>query len=478
MRLPAKDHCRRPSRDCYRAKSARCWGRIRREEQPGPRFAQSRQGTRMNYFETDGNSTCVMTYSHDGFGLGHLRRNTTIASVLARQVPDSSVLMLIGCPSGSVFKLPTGVDFIKLPSVIKRNTGVWRPLGRRIGLEKSKALRVATIQEAVRVFHPQVLLVDHVPVGIWGELLPSLQMLKRRSDAPRIVLGLRDILDAPEVTRTLWEREGTYEAIRRYYDEIFIYGRKEIFDTGAHYGLDGEFAPKLRYVGYVCEQEPYKSQDEMRNELQVENKLLVVTGGGGADAFPMMLECMKAFKLLGANSELEAIFITGPLMESGQREHLRELARGLKARVLVHVDDHLNYMNAADLVVTMGGYNSLYQLVRLRKKGLVIPRPGPSAEQQTRARLFSQRGLVDAIFPGELSPTRLADKLMGDLERTDYPIYDPEMDTDGSRKASDRLAEHLTAARISSPACYILKQSDTWHGTADASLDRTLRSGE
>ena len=236
--------------------------------------------------------------------------------------------------------------------------------------------------------------------------------------------------------------------------------------------------PKLRYVGYVCEQEPYKSQDEMRNELQVENKLLVVTGGGGADAFPMMLECMKAFKLLGANSELEAIFITGPLMESGQREHLRELARGLKARVLVHVDDHLNYMNAADLVVTMGGYNSLYQLVRLRKKGLVIPRPGPSAEQQTRARLFSQRGLVDAIFPGELSPTRLADKLMGDLERTDYPIYDPEMDTDGSRKASDRLAEHLTAARISSPACYILKQSDTWHGTADASLDRTLRSGE
>jgi len=432
----------------------------------------------MNYFETDGNSTCVMTYSHDGFGLGHLRRNTTIASVLARQVPDSSVLMLIGCPSGAVFKLPTGVDFIKLPSVIKRNTGVWLPLRLRIGLEKTKALRVATIQEAVSVFHPQVLLVDHVPVGIWGELLPSLQMLKRRSDAPRIVLGLRDILDAPEVTRTLWEREGTYEAIRRYYDEIFIYGRKEIFDTGAHYGLDGEFAPKLRYVGYVCEQEPYKSQDEMRNELQVENKLLVVTGGGGADAFPMMLECMKAFKLLGANSELEAIFITGPLMESGQREHLRELARGLKARVLVHVDDHLNYMNAADLVVTMGGYNSLYQLVRLRKKGLVIPRPGPSAEQQTRARLFSQRGLVDAIFPGELSPTRLADKLMGDLERTDYPIYDPEMDTDGSRKASDRLAEHLTAARISSPACYILKQSDTWHGTADASLDRTLRSGE
>lgn len=408
----------------------------------------------MSYIETDGNANCVMTYSHDGFGLGHLRRNTTIASVLARQVPDSSVLMLIGCPSGAVFKLPTGVDFIKLPSVIKRNTGVWLPLRLRIGLEKTKALRVATIQEAVRIFHPQVLLVDHVPVGIWGELLPSLQMLKRRSDAPTIVLGLRDILDAPEVTRALWEREGTYEAIRRYYDEVFIYGRKEIFDTGAHYGLDGEFAHKLRYVGYVCDHEPCKSHIEMRNELQIGNKLLLVTGGGGADAFPMMLECMKALKLLGARPGLEAIFITGPLMEGGQREHLRELAKGLRVRVLIHVEDHLSYMNAADLVVTMAGYNSLYQLLRLRKKGLVIPRSGPSAEQQTRARIFAEQGLIDVIQPGELSPKKVAEKFMDGLEQKDISIYEPTIDTNGSRRAAERLAEHLTAARMSSTAWY------------------------
>lgn len=401
----------------------------------------------MDYLEGDDNST-VMTYSHDGFGLGHLRRNSTIASILARQVANSSVLMLIGCPSGAVFKLPTGVDCIKLPSVIKHNTGVWLPLRLRIGLEKTNALRVATIHEAVRVFQPQVFLVDHVPVGVWGELLPSLEMLKNRNDSPTIVLGLRDILDASEVTRTLWERDGTYEAIRRYYDEIFIYGHKEIFDTGAHYGLDGEFAPKLRYVGYVCEREPYKNQCEMRRELQVKNKLLLVTGGGGADAFPMMLECMKALKLLGVKSGPEAIFITGPLMEGGQREHLREMAKGLAVRILIHVEDPLSYMNAADLVITMAGYNSLYQLLRLRKKGLVIPRSGPSAEQRTRARLLAERGLIDIVLPEELAPRRIAEKLVDDLERTDFPLHEPAIDTDGGRKAADRLAEHLTAVRM------------------------------
>jgi len=106
------------------------------------------------------------------------------------------------------------------------------------------------------------------------------------------------------------------------------------------------------------------------------------------------------------------------------------------------------------LVVTMAGYNSLYQLVRLGKKGLVIPRSGPSAEQQTRARLFAERGLVDVILPAELSPERVAEKIMDDLERTDYPAYEPAFDTNGSQTAADRLAEHLTAVRMSSTAYY------------------------
>ena len=104
-------------------------------------------------------------------------------------------------------------------------------------------------------------------------------------------------------------------------------------------------------------------------------------------------------------------------------------------------------------VVTTAGYNSLYQLLRLRKKGLVIPRSGPSAEQQTRARRFVQRGLIDVILPRELSPKRVADKLMDDLERTDYPLYEPTIDMTGSQKAADRLAELLVTSRTS-PAAY------------------------
>ena len=389
------------------------------------------------------NATCVMTYSHDGFGLGHLRRNTTIASHLAGDVPESSVLMLIGCPAGAVFSLPAGVDFIKLPSIIKRDTGVWHPLRLRIGLDKTKELRSAILQQVARVFHPQLLLVDHVPVGVWGELLPLLELLKRRVDPPQIVLGVRDILDHPEVTCALWGREGAYDAIREYYDEIFIYGCRKFFDTGLHYGLEREFAPMIRYCGYVCAKEPYKSKEQMRKELQVEGRLIVITGGGGADAYPMMQTCMRALKLMGSHAGVAAVFISGPQMDNQQRERLRDEAKGQKARVLTHVEDPLSYLNAADLIVTMGGYNSLCQLLHLRKKPLVVPRSGPSAEQRIRAQLFADRGLADVLFPDVLSPQKMAEKLMHDLQRKEGPSYDPAIKTNGGQNAATRLAELL-----------------------------------
>ena len=65
---------------------------------------------------TPGRPLSVMTYSHDSIGLGHTRRNTNVAAGLERRIDGVSVLMMVGCPSGVVFDLPPGVDFIKLPS--------------------------------------------------------------------------------------------------------------------------------------------------------------------------------------------------------------------------------------------------------------------------------------------------------------------------------------------------------------------------
>jgi predicted glycosyltransferase len=387
-----------------------------------------------------------MAYSHDGFGLGHLRRNTNIAARFVRDMPGSNALLLVGCPPGAFFGLPAGVDFIKVPSIVKVAAETYRPRNLRISLQKMKALRASMIQKAAEVFRPHLFLVDHVPTGVGGELLPTLQMLRQREDPPRIVYGMRDIVDAPEVVCELWGREGIYEAIGAYYDEILIYGCRDVFDAATEYGLDVELPGKFSYCGYVCSEEPYKTTDQIWKELHIrKEKLVVVTAGGGGDAFPMLQACIAAFRRLGKDFPCEAIFITGPLMDLEQQEFLRTQGDGLAVRLLSHVHENLGFMNAADLVITMGGYNSLAEVVKLRKKSLVIPRPGPRAEQIMRAKLFAQRGLVDVLDPHEVTPKNLAERIVADLSRTDYPLYDQAIDTGGGRRAAARLMELIQA---------------------------------
>lgn len=395
---------------------------------------------------TDG--TRLMTYSHDGFGLGHLRRVSDISRCLVTDASDSNVLMLIGCPSASVFPLPAGIDYIKVPSIVKVDTEVWHFRNLRIGFEQGKALRAAIIEKSADVFDPHLFLVDHIPGGVWNELLPTLRMLKERDTA--LVLGIRDILDSPAVTRAAWREKNFYQVIREFYDEVFIYGCEAVFDTAGQYALDADLAEKVRYCGYVCSDQPLVDREQMRGELQIaEVPFVLIIAGGGFDAFPMMQVCLDAFRLFGGELPFQALMVTGPLMVPEQQARLRAQAATLGVSVRASVEDSLSFMNAADLVITMAGYNSLCEILRLHKKALVIPRRGPSAEQTTRARVFGARGLIDVIFPDELTPPRLAERVVADLERKDFPVRDPSLELHGGRNAAARLKKLTRAKALS-----------------------------
>jgi predicted glycosyltransferase len=382
----------------------------------------------------------MMTYSHDGYGLGHLRRNRNIAAQFVQDIPGSTVLMLIGCPSPSVLPLPAGIDYIKIPSVIKVATEAWHMRSLRVDQKKGKALRASIIQKSADVLDPQILLVDHIPGGVWGELLPTLRMLKGRGTT--MVLGLRDILDSPEVTRAAWREKDFYQVTATYYDHVFIYGCRDVFDTASQYGLDGQVAEeKISYCGYVCSNEPHVGGEELRRDLHSgKEPLVLITAGGGYDAYPLMQACLDAFQFLSKPLPFGALFITGPLMAREQRDSLRMRAAGLDIPVLTSVENSLAYMNAADLVVTMAGYNSLCEVLHLKKKALVVPRAGPSAEHAMRARLFAGRGLIDVLDPRDVSPKSLAQRIIKDLERSDFPLANATIDTSGANNVACRLS--------------------------------------
>ena len=383
----------------------------------------------------------VLMYSHDGFGLGHVRRNLSIARHLLKTNPDSSIVVLAGTiPPGT--DLPAGIDLIKLPSIIKSGKVTWHSRSLNIDNEELKCMRSGIIEHVARAFRPNIFLVDFMPTGVWGELVPTLKYLSSDSYPTQIVLGLREFLDEPESTRQQWVRDGTFEVITSYYSRIFVYGNREIFDTAEYYGLNN-FANDMpvEYCGYVCSPPVSCKKSEIYRDfgLDIDRKLVLVTGGGGSDAYPMMKKCLEAFRLLRNRCAVQGLFVTGPLMRHEDIQALRETATGIPVRIINHAHNLYDFINSADLVVSMAGYNTLAEALGSGKKVLAIPRSGPSAEQKLRADTFSRRGFLETVSLDQASPGSMAN-LIHRMVRNDMAPKS-RLAVDGLNMVANKLLE-------------------------------------
>jgi len=141
----------------------------------------------------------LLIYTQDGRGLGHLRRASSLAAEFLRRDPGGWVLTISDSPLGTLLHNVPNHDYLKLPSIVKAGQGAWHPLALPLEFAEIRQLRFRLILEAATAFRPDVLLVDHMPHGAMGELIPCLEAL--RHGPTSIVLGLRDIIDAPEVVR-------------------------------------------------------------------------------------------------------------------------------------------------------------------------------------------------------------------------------------------------------------------------------------
>jgi predicted glycosyltransferase len=163
----------------------------------------------------------ILIYSHDTFGLGHLRRCRTIAHSLVERFKQLSVLILSGSPIIGSFDFKARVDFVRVPGVVKLRNGEYTPLNLHLDIRETMAMRASIIQHTAEAFGPDMFIVDKEPVGLRGELTQTLKMLKR--DGTRLVLGLRDVMDEPRLLEPEWQRKKAMPALRDLYDEIWVY---------------------------------------------------------------------------------------------------------------------------------------------------------------------------------------------------------------------------------------------------------------
>ena len=354
----------------------------------------------------------VALYSHDTMGLGHRRRNLLIAEVLGRAAVAPVTLTISGATDAGNIAVPPGVDSLVLPAIAKIE-GAY--CSRRLALELDElvAIRSNTIRAALEAFEPDLLIVDNVPRGALGELDGALTAL-RASGRTRCVLGLRDILDEPEAVRRQWRDSDSEEAIRDFYDAVWVYGDPAVYDLRREYGLPPDILRKVLFTGYLDPRErraAYCPEDKLTAEalaVPPGHQLVVCLVGGGQDGGAVV----DAFVRARLPEGMVGIVVTGPLMPEATRRQIRQHTdSSSRMRVVNALEEPTRLLQRADRVVMMGGYNTTCEVLAFERPALIVPRVTPRQEQLIRAERLQALGLVDMLPPERLTPQEIVDWL-------------------------------------------------------------------
>jgi predicted glycosyltransferase len=352
----------------------------------------------------------VLIYSHDSFGLGHLRRCRTIAHSLVAHQKKLNVLIMSGSPIVGRFSFRSRVDFVRVPGIIKRRNGEYTSLNLDFHVEQTLALRASIIEHTARVFQPDLFLVDKEPLGLLGEVRSTLALL-RREGGTRLVLGLRDIMDDPTSLAEEWGRKRVIPALKRFYDQIWVYGLSQVYDPIEAYGFPADVAGKTTFTGYL----PRETNPEVTLPADVQatvqqGPFLLVTPGGGGDGAPLVDATLTAYERFNGRLPWPALVVYGPFLPARERAAFERRAARLPRVTTLEFHEHLeNLVEKAAAVVCLGGYNTFCEILSLKKRSLIVPRVTPRAEQLLRAQAAARLGLAQTLDPARLTPETLAE---------------------------------------------------------------------
>ena len=352
----------------------------------------------------------ILIYSHDSFGLGHLRRCRAIAHSLVDADSSLSVLILSGSPIIGSFDFRSRVDFVRIPGVIKLRNGEYVSLNLHIDIEETLAMRSSIIRHTAEIFDPDMLIVDKEPLGLRGEVRPTLDMLRARGTP--LVLGLRDVMDEPGALESEWERKNAIPALSDYYNEIWVYGLPQICDPLAGLDLPASVRRRMVYTGYLRRNTPAAvATPETLNLL--DDEFLLATAGGGGDGDGLIDWVLSAYEH-DPGGLPTMLLVFGPFMLPDlQAAFAARAARLAKVRTITFDARLETLMARAAGIVGMGGYNTFCEILSFDKPALIVPRTEPRMEQFIRARRAAELGLVAVLADdGRRDPKTMAAALL------------------------------------------------------------------
>lgn len=250
------------------------------------------------------------------------------------------------------------------------------------------------------------------------------------------MLGLRDILDEPQVVSREWSRDSNDEAIEAFYDELWIYGDQSIYDCLKEYHFSPAVSSRAYFTGYLNQTDRSPTYSTSRNEADnSKTKQVLCVVGGGQDGFGLA----KSFVQAPLPTGYHGVIITGPFMPKEEQLELRSLVEGNpRLEVIDRLVETDDYLRMADRVVAMGGYNTITSVLSFHKAALIVPRISPRQEQWIRAERLAQRGWITVVSPLDCNSERLQEWMHSEI--VPHPMPNT-VDLQGLNRISQRVNE-------------------------------------
>ena len=379
--------------------------------------------------------------------MGHHFRNREIVRALSQ---NHQVYFVDGgrqIPGGD---LPDSVERIQLSPVFASKEGLSSDeLGRDI--QEVLRERRDVLCKAIESIDPDIFMIEFFPFGrgrLRSELISAIESTRSTNPDVKVVCSLRDIpmraktadlvgppmpdalaitgklrfysvpFGGPQYVHTLMAQRYYNEVcptLNTYFDALLVHGDPNVTQLEEHFPWVEDIEIPIEYTGYVSEK--LKPQ-RLKNGLP--KRFVLVSAGGGAEAYELIVPCIEAWKLLlkqRATQGREMAIFTGPFVPDDHFESLKRMCNRGPFRLSRFVPDFLSWMQAADFSISRAGYNTCMNVLETGTPALLIPIV-QAGDQVFRAEKLSELGLADVIASEGLKPEIVADAITKGISRS------------------------------------------------------------
>ncbi len=415
----------------------------------------------------------IVFYSQHLVGVGHHFRNREIVRALSQ---NHQIYFVDGgrqIPGGD---LPDTVERIQLSPVFATERGLSSEgLGRDI--QEVLRERCDVLCETIENIDPDIFIIEFFPFGrgrLRSELISAIEFARSANPDVKVVCSLRDIpmraktadligpptpdalaitgklrfysvpFGGPQYVHTLMARRYYNEVcptLNTHFDALLVHGDPKVTRLEEHFPWVEDIDIPIEYTGYVSEK--LKSE---RPKDGLPKRFVLVSAGGGAEAYELIVPCIEAWKLLleqGATQGREMVIFTGPFVHDDHFESLKQMCEGGPFRLSRFAPDFLSWMQAADFSISRAGYNTCMNVLETGTPALLVPIV-QAGDQVFRAEKLSELGLADAIASEDLSPDSVANVIAKGLSRSRSSHH---IALDGANKTLEFVSKLSTRSR-------------------------------